>query len=51
MAAVVSLFIYTLFSVYPTSQRCSRCGFTQKSNRNGATFNCQNCGWGGGIYL
>lgn len=27
-----------------TSQRCSVCGWTQKSNRNGKKFKCQACG-------
>lgn len=28
-----------------TSQRCSKCGLTLKSNRNGTTFKCQKCGY------
>ena len=28
-----------------TSQRCSRCGYTDRSNRNGAWFKCGNCGF------
>lgn len=27
-----------------TSQRCNRCGFTDKKNRNGARFDCKQCG-------
>lgn len=27
-----------------TSQRCSNCGWTQKSNRNGKLFKCKKCG-------
>jgi putative transposase len=27
------------------SQRCSTCGWTQKSNRKGKIFNCQRCGY------
>jgi IS605 OrfB family transposase len=27
-----------------TSQRCSQCGFTAKSNRAGGIFECSNCG-------
>lgn len=26
-----------------TSQRCSRCGFTDRRNRHGSTFYCRNC--------
>ena len=28
-----------------TSQRCSRCGYTNRANRNGAWFRCGNCGF------
>lgn len=28
-----------------TSQRCSHCGWTQKSNRNGSKFKCKQCGF------
>ncbi len=28
-----------------TSQKCSRCGHTQRSNRNGHEFKCQSCGY------
>jgi transposase len=28
-----------------TSQRCSRCGWIQKSNRNGKSFECKSCGF------
>jgi IS605 OrfB family transposase len=28
-----------------TSQKCSRCGHTQRSNRNGAVFSCRECGY------
>lgn len=28
-----------------TSQRCSKCGFTVKKNRNGSSFECQSCGY------
>lgn len=29
-----------------TSQRCSRCGHTEKANRNGKSFLCKSCGKG-----
>ncbi|MGB9815948.1 MAG: zinc ribbon domain-containing protein, partial [Thermoplasmata archaeon] len=28
-----------------TSQRCSRCGYTDKNNRHGSVFRCRNCGF------
>ena len=28
-----------------TSQKCSRCGYIEKSNRKGSTFKCKNCGF------
>jgi putative transposase len=28
-----------------TSQGCSRCGHTEKSNRNGRSFRCRSCSW------
>jgi len=28
-----------------TSQRCSHCGWTRKSNRKGLRFNCGKCGF------
>jgi IS605 OrfB family transposase len=28
-----------------TSQRCSRCGYVAKNNRNGAEFQCKQCGF------
>lgn len=28
-----------------TSQRCSKCGFTNDANRDGNTFECQKCGY------
>jgi IS605 OrfB family transposase len=28
-----------------TSQRCSKCGFTVKENRDGSNFECQKCGY------
>lgn len=28
-----------------TSQRCSRCGWTRKKNRNGILFKCEKCGF------
>lgn len=28
-----------------TSQRCSRCGHTEKSNRHGSVFKCKECGF------
>lgn len=28
-----------------TSQRCSKCGWVRKSNRNGKTFKCKHCGF------
>lgn len=28
-----------------TSQRCSKCGWVRKSNRDGKTFTCRNCGF------
>lgn len=28
-----------------TSQKCSRCGHTQRSNRNGHEFQCESCGY------
>lgn len=28
-----------------TSQECSHCGFTDKSNRNGSSFHCRKCGF------
>lgn len=28
-----------------TSQKCSRCGYTDKNNRKGSTFHCLNCGF------
>ena len=28
-----------------TSQECSRCGFTDKSNRHGSSFHCKKCGF------
>jgi len=28
-----------------TSQRCSRCGFTAKANRDGTEFRCRSCGY------
>lgn len=30
---------------YHTSQMCSRCGYTKKSNRNGSIFKCKKCGF------
>ncbi|MGC8630232.1 MAG: zinc ribbon domain-containing protein, partial [Thermoplasmata archaeon] len=27
-----------------TSQNCSRCGYTDKNNRHGSVFKCNNCG-------
>lgn len=35
--------IRKLSPVY-TSQRCSKCGYTRKDNRNGKTFTCSHCG-------
>lgn len=36
-----------VFKVCPTytSQRCSRCGWTRKRNRNGKVFKCGKCGY------
>jgi len=28
-----------------TSQKCSRCGYINKRNRDGAKFKCKNCGY------
>ena len=28
-----------------TSQKCSRCGYTDKNNRYGSVFRCKNCGY------
>lgn len=28
-----------------TSQRCNRCGYVDRRNRNGARFDCKRCGW------
>ncbi|MGC8585891.1 MAG: RNA-guided endonuclease InsQ/TnpB family protein, partial [Thermoplasmata archaeon] len=28
-----------------TSQKCSRCGYTDKNNRHGSVFRCRNCGF------
>jgi IS605 OrfB family transposase len=37
----------TVVEVSPryTSQRCSRCGFTDKRNRQGLSFRCRSCGF------
>ena len=37
----------TVVEVNPkyTSQMCSKCGYTSKSNRTGLTFKCQKCGY------
>ncbi|WP_297216731.1 zinc ribbon domain-containing protein, partial [Thermoplasma sp.] len=28
-----------------TSQKCSICGYTDKNNRHGSVFRCNNCGF------
>ncbi|MGC8716159.1 MAG: transposase, partial [Thermoplasmata archaeon] len=28
-----------------TSQKCSRCSYTDKNNRHGSVFKCKNCGY------
>jgi len=37
----------TVVTINPrrTSQRCSRCGYTNKANRKGAWFKCEQCGF------
>lgn len=42
-ASDVGVQIKKLSPVY-TSQRCSKCGYTRKDNRNGKIFTCKHCG-------
>ena len=34
-------------SPYYTSQKCNRCGHTDRANRSGEIFRCQKCGYSG----